>query len=127
MQIWAKSLVHSTLKFWLEKLMYILFSLLYFRFFWFWLFMDSNIVLFFTAYTHRGQKKWTFLFQQPIFLRTTNIFFFVGTCAFTNRKALYGTPTGKRCVFKLDNQTVDFWCGTIGSSSKTIYLLLHSR
>ena len=94
-----------------QLLTYIL--LLYFRFFYivvaYW---DSNIV--FILY-RGGQKKWTFLFQQPIFFKDYHQYVFLcWTCAFTNRKALCGTPNWKAmCLQTWQVQTVDFWCGKV--------------
>ena len=62
-----------------------------------------------------GQKKWTFLFQQPIFFKDYHQYIFLcWTCAFTNRKALCGTPNWKAmCLQTWQVQTVDFWCGKV--------------
>ena len=95
-----------------QLLTYIL--LLYFRFFYivaaYW---DSNIV--FILYRRGQQKKWTFLFQQPIFFKDYHQYIFLcWTCAFTNRKALCGTPNWKAmCLQTWQVQTVDFWCGKV--------------
>ena len=106
---WVMSICIKCMK--KQLLTYIL--LLYFRFFYivvaYW---DSNIV---TILYIGGQKKWTFLFQQPIFFKDYHQYIFLcWTCAFTNRKALCGTPNWKAmCLQTWQVQTVDFWCGKV--------------
>ena len=108
---WVMSICIKCMK--KQLLTYIL--LLYFRFFFYYCCGILRLKYCIYSLQRGGQKKWTFLFQQPIFFKDYHQYIFLcWTCAFTNRKALCGTPNWKAmCLQTWQVQTVDFWCGKV--------------